>query len=137
MEKTQDKICSRFEKLDTASLCDASPLVRAFAPGLAPIHQNKKMAGRVRPVSCTNDYLTVVKALSEAVAGEVLVVDGHRQNQAVFGEMLAAEAHRLGMAGAVIDGAVTRINVSAKAIKMGMIEGFTSQLHKLDAMLAE
>jgi len=106
MDKTQEKVRSRFEKLDTASICDASPLVRAFAPGLVPVCPQKKMVGRVRPVSCTNDYLTVIKALSSAAAGEVLVVDGHRQNQSVFGEMLAAEASRLGMAGAVIDGAV-------------------------------
>lgn len=103
------KILSRFDKLDCASLCDASPLVRAFAPGLKPLHPNKRMAGKARTICCTNDYLTVIKALAEAKEGDVLVVDGRRQNQAIFGELLAAEAHRKKLAGAVIDGAVRDI----------------------------
>jgi len=106
MDKALQKIKERFDRLDCASLCDASPLVRAFAPGLTPIHPNKRMVGRARTICCTNDYLTVIKALTEAQAGEVLVVDGRRQTQAVFGELLAAEAHRLGLSGAVVDGAV-------------------------------
>lgn len=100
------KIRQRFESLDTASLCDASPLVRAFAPGLRCLHPHLKMVGRARPISCSNDYLTVLKGLSEAQEGDVLIVDGHRQSQAIFGELLAAEAKRRGIAGAVIDGSV-------------------------------
>lgn len=106
MERELKKIRSRFDKLDCASLCDASPLVRAFAPGLSALHPGKRMVGRARTICCTNDYLTVIKALTEAKEGEVLVVDGRRQNQAIFGELLAAEAHRRGLSGAVIDGAV-------------------------------
>lgn len=106
MEHDLKKIRDRFERLDCASICDASPLVRAFAPGLKPLHPEKRMVGRARTICCTNDYLTVIKTLTEAKEGEVLVVDGRRQNQAIFGELLAAEAHRRHLAGAVIDGAV-------------------------------
>lgn len=106
MDLNLKKIRSRFEKLDCASLCDASPLVRAFAPGLKALHPDKRMVGRARTICCTNDYLTVIKALTEAKEGEVLVVDGRRQTQAIFGELLAAEAKRRLLAGAVIDGAV-------------------------------
>lgn len=110
MDKKTQEILKRFEKLDTPSICDASPLVRAFAPGLSPIHPEKKMIGRAHTICCTNDYLTVMKALSEAKEGDVLVVDGRRQSQAIFGEMLAAEARRVGIAGAVIDGAVRDVH---------------------------
>lgn len=104
------KMRKRFESLDCAALCDASPLVQAFAPGLSPVHPGKRMIGRAHTICCTNDYLTVIKALSEAKEGEVLVVDGRRQSQAIFGEMLAAEAHRVGLSGAVVDGAVRDLN---------------------------
>lgn len=93
-------------RLDTAALCDASPLVRSFAPGLVALHPDMKMAGRARPISCSNDYLSVVKALNEARAGEVLVIDGRGQTHAIFGELLAADAKRRGVAGAVVDGSV-------------------------------
>lgn len=110
MDRQINKIRQRLEQLDTPALCDASPLVRALAPGLIPACPDLVMAGRAFPVQCINDYLSVIKALSEAVEGEVLVVDGGRQNQAVFGELLAAEAKRRGLAGAVIDGAVHHVN---------------------------
>lgn len=110
MNKSFAKIIKRFEALDCAALCDASPLVRAFAPGLKPTHPGLRMVGQAYPICCTNDYLTVMKALSEAKEGDVLVVDGRRQSQAIFGEMLAAEGRRVGLAGAVIDGAVRDVN---------------------------
>lgn len=110
MDRQIHKIRSRFEHLDTASLCDASPLVHAFAPGLRALHPHLHLVGRARPISCSNDYLTVLKGLSEAQEGDVLVVDGHRQSQAIFGELLAAEAKRKGLAGAVIDGSVRDVN---------------------------
>jgi len=96
----------RLEKLDCASICDASPLVRALMPGLIPVNPERAMVGVARTVGCTNDYLAVVKALSEAEAGEVLVIDGRGQTHAIFGELLAAEAARRGLAGAIVDGSV-------------------------------
>lgn len=111
MEKETKDILGRLEKLDCASLCDASPLVRSLIPGiLVPLHPHLKMIGRVYPINCSNDYLTVIKEMSEARAGDVLVIDGRGQTQAIFGELLAAEAKRKGLAGAVVDGAVRDIN---------------------------
>lgn len=110
MEKSDIKIRQRFDGLDTPALCDASPLVRAMAPGLVAACPSLKMVGRAYTVQCTNDYLSVINALSEASEGDVLVVDGGRQSQAVFGELLAAEAKRRGLAGAVIDGAIHHVS---------------------------
>jgi len=106
MDQRHNNIKERFCRLDCASLCDASPLVLSVSPGLIPLHPNLPMVGRAFPVMCSNDYLTVIKALSEAKEGDVLVVDGRNQTHAVFGELLAAEAKRKGLTGAVIDGAV-------------------------------
>jgi regulator of RNase E activity RraA len=106
MDQRFNNIRDRFVKLDCASLCDASPLVTAVAPGLVALRPDLLLAGRALPVKCSNDYLTVIKALSEAKEGDVIVVDGRGGTHAVFGELLAAEAKRKGLAGAVIDGAV-------------------------------
>ena len=103
-------VFSRFQKLDCASICDASPLAKPMAPGLIPIKSGIKMAGIAKPVVCLNDYLTVIKAMEDAEPGEVLVVDGRGQTQAIFGELLAAEGKNKNLAGAVIDGAVRDLN---------------------------
>ncbi|MFA4874803.1 MAG: RraA family protein [bacterium] len=110
MEHRHETIRKLLERLDCASLCDASPLVRAFAPGLTPLHPHLKMAGRARTIGCSNDYLSVVKALDEAQANEVLVIDGRGQTYAIFGELLAADALRRGLAGAVVDGSVRDVH---------------------------
>ncbi len=106
MDERDETIRRLLERLDCASLCDASPLVRALSPGLIALHPQLKMAGRARTIGCSNDFLSVVKALDEAEAGEVLVIDGRGQTYAIFGELLAADSLRRGLAGAVIDGSV-------------------------------
>jgi regulator of RNase E activity RraA len=100
------EIRRRFGELSCAALCDASPLVKAIVPGLVPVDPGRKMVGRVFPISCANDYLTVIKGMSDANPGDVLVIDGRGQTQAIFGDLLAAEASRKGLAGAVVDGAI-------------------------------
>lgn len=105
-----EKIAARFKKLDCAAICDASPLAKSMDHELISIKSGIKMAGRAYPVVCSNDYLTVIKAMEEARPGDVLVVDGRGQSQAVFGELLALEAKRRGLSGAVVDGSVRDIS---------------------------
>jgi len=109
MDSKLKKIYKRYGKLDSAALCDASPFVTALSPGLKPASSDLVMFGRAFTIKCSNDYLTVIKGLSEAGEGDVLVVDGARQSLAIFGELLAAEAQRQGLAGAVIDGAIHHV----------------------------
>ena len=98
---------NRLEALDAASLCDAASSaevtigvtdssIRLFSAGT-------KMVGWARPVACDADLLEVMKALSQAREGEVLVVGGTGR-KAVVGELFANEAKRRGMSGIVIDG---------------------------------
>lgn len=145
-----EDLLARLEMLDCASLCDASPLTRAFSPGLLPLHEELKMAGRARTIGCSNDYLAVVKALSEAERGEVLVIDGRGQNYAVFGELLAAEAQRRGVRGAIIDGAIRDVSglrgfdfpifyrcINPRAGRAETIEPHTSMLSICGVVVAE
>ncbi len=114
MNAHANQLRERLLHLDGAALCDASPLVRALAPGLKPVCPSRLLVGRAHTIKCSNDYLTVIRGLQEAAEGDVLVVDGGRQSQAIFGELLAAEAKRRGLAGAVIDGAVHHVRGMAE-----------------------
>jgi len=105
---------SRLLPLDSACVCDANkalraadPQVEAFRvadPGLRPIRNGLKLVGRAHTISCHNDFLTVIKGLRDAVAGEVLVIDSQGSDRAVCGGMFPTEAIRKGLAGIVIDG---------------------------------
>ena len=55
-------------------------------------------------MSCFNDFLTVIKALSESKPGEVLVIDTQSSSRTVGGELFATESSRRGLAALLIDG---------------------------------
>ncbi len=101
-------IWSRLEALDTASICDADKqgdqTVRIMDSGLRPLASGLKMLGRARTVSCRDDFLTVIKALHEAEAGEVLVIDARGSRRAVSGGLFPTEAKRKRLKGIVVDG---------------------------------
>jgi 4-hydroxy-4-methyl-2-oxoglutarate aldolase len=50
--------------------------------------------------------MTVMVALKEAEAGDVLVIDTRGSRRAVLGELFSLEAQRRGLAGIVVDGPV-------------------------------
>src|SRR5215469_14623495 len=98
-------VLQRVAALDTAALSDADSNVRVMAAGLRPMSSFRQMVGRARTVRCRDDFLTVVQALHDSMAGEVLVIDGGGGARALAGELFATEAARRGLAGLVIDGA--------------------------------
>ena len=101
-----DELFRRLAALDTACLCDAGPGVAVMDPAIRPVTDAPAMAGTAFTVACAADFLQVLKALQEARAGDVLVVDAGGGRRAVAGELFATEAARKGMAGIVVDGAV-------------------------------
>jgi RraA family protein len=91
--------------LDTTSICDVKKDLRVMAPQIKAVKPGARIVGRARTVSVDNDFLTVIKALHEAEAGDVLVIDGNGGMKALLGELFTAEAKRKSLAGIIIDGA--------------------------------
>ncbi len=101
-----EEIRRKVVALDTPCVCDADKNLRVMDAGIRPLQLGYKLIGRAHTVSCREDFLTVIKALADAAAGEVLVVDTRGTRRAVAGELFTAEAVRKGLAGIVVDGAV-------------------------------
>lgn len=103
-----DNIRQRLEKLHSTSVSDGLHGRGVMASYIKPILPGEILAGpayTVRPVP--GDHLTVVKALSTAEPGSVLVIDGGGVTEvAMLGEMMCTFGQRRGLAGAVVDGAI-------------------------------
>ena len=94
----------RLNKLDAACIFDSNKNLRVMDSEIQPVNLGVKMIGIARTVHCKADFLTVMKALSDAKEDEVLVIDGEGDRIALAGELFTAEAQRKKLAGIVIDG---------------------------------
>jgi 4-hydroxy-4-methyl-2-oxoglutarate aldolase len=101
-----DQLTRRLALLDTACICDADKTVRVLDPAIRPLTGTPALIGSAFTVTCSGDFLPVLKALQQAQAGDVLVVDAAGGRRAVAGELFATEAARRKLAGIVVDGAV-------------------------------
>lgn len=97
-------IKQQLAELDTPCISDANKSLRVLDPEIRPISQGLQMIGIARTVHCESDFLTVIKALHDAEANDVLVIDAGAAKIAVSGELFATEAKRKKLAGIVIDG---------------------------------
>jgi RraA family protein len=129
---TTDDIRQRLARIDAAALCDANKCVRVMDPGIRPVGAPRPMVGRAFTVRCRGDFLTVLRGLQEAEAGDVLVVDAG--GGTVAGELFAAEAARKGLAGIVVDGAcrdtakLAEIDLPYYARSISPMAGLTDRL---------
>jgi RraA family protein len=125
MMMTFDEIKQHLAALDTASLCDANKALRVLDPGLRPIQPGLSLIGRAHTVKCHDDFLTVLRALKDAVADEVLVIDTQNSQSAVAGELFSTEAARKKLAGIIIDGACRDVR-KIRALPIPVYARFTS-----------
>ena len=109
----------RLLRLETSVVCDADKVneaahptglgsLRLLDPGIYPLNDDAelKMVGIAFTVRCDGDeFLTVLHALSEAEAGDVLMIDAGGARRAKAGEIFAKAALGQGLAGIVVDGA--------------------------------
>ena len=93
-------------ELDCASLTDANKSLRVVDAAIVAVNPGHKLVGVARTVRCREDFLTVIEALDQAQAGEVLVIDTQGSRRAVLGELFSLEAERRGLAGIIVDGPV-------------------------------
>ena len=85
------------------------------------------MVGRAYTVSCKDDFLTVLDALSHTEPGDVLAVDTMGSHRAVSGGLFGTEANRRGLAGIVVDGAVRDSDV-LRGLPLPVFARFTNPM---------
>ena len=101
---TNQKLLDRLRKLSTTSLVDASPALRVLPSTLRPLAPGRHLSGPVVTARANRDLMSVIHALRESKAGEVLVVDVGGDERAVAGELFGTEAQRRGLGGLVLFG---------------------------------
>lgn len=101
-------IITGFAMQDVATVHEAMGKRGAMDYRIKPIVNGLKMCGRALTVKChPGDNLMLIKAVSMAKAGDVIVADmGNVVENGPFGEMLAVECKSKNLAGLVINCAV-------------------------------
>ncbi len=99
---------NRLTRIHTGSLSDALGSVGVLASCIRPVTPHAKLVGPAFTVKCyPGSILTVHRALMEAPAGVVLVVDDEGDTRgALWGEVMTHQAIRQGLLGLVTDGPV-------------------------------
>lgn len=98
----------RLARIHTGSLSDALGSVGVLGASIRPITPGARLVGPAFTVKCyPGSIITVHKALMEAPAGMVLVVDDEGDTRgALWGEVMTHQARRQGILGLVTDGPV-------------------------------
>ncbi len=117
----------RLAAIETSHLADANKAIRLMDPGLRPLHAGRKLIGRAFTLTCHEDFMTVMVALKEAEAGDVLVIDTRGSRRAVLGELFSLEAQRRGLAGIIVDGPV-RDTVTLRTLEIPIYARSTTPL---------
>ena len=106
-----DTIISSYKKLPLGNICDANDKGGDMDSGIKPVDPACKMAGPAFTVKAhPADNVAIHKAIYEAPAGSVLVVNAGGFSRGHFGEIMALACMQRGIAGLVIDGAVRDAN---------------------------
>jgi 4-hydroxy-4-methyl-2-oxoglutarate aldolase len=103
-----DEISNNFLGLPTTSISDAMQGFNSLDPAIKPLDEHVKIAGRAFTVKIhAGDNLGVLRAIREAKAGDILVIDGKGYtHRAIAGDFVVGLARNLGIQGIVVDGAI-------------------------------
>ena len=96
-------------EVSTANLSDVLNSFGVMHPNIKPINDSMRMVGTAFTVKAyPGSIITVHKALVEASAGDVIVIEGEGEitSGALLGEIMALECRAKNFAGVVIDGPV-------------------------------
>jgi 4-hydroxy-4-methyl-2-oxoglutarate aldolase len=112
-----EKIIKEFLSIPTTCISDAMNGLNNFHPAIKPLKEEYKLAGRAFTVKIpVGENLSVLKAISEAKPGDILVVDAKGdQYRAIAGDFVVGMAQTLGIGGLVVDGVIRDI-VGIKAL---------------------
>lgn len=108
MSRFDPALRDRLAKIHTGALSDALGSLGVPAPGIRAVGPGMHVIGPAFTVKCyPGSIITVHKALMEAPAGVVLVVDDEADTRgALWGEVMTQQAMRQGILGLVTDGPV-------------------------------
>lgn len=106
-----ESFIAEFKCVSTPHISDFLDKTRAMVSDIKPMFPGARIAGSALTVKSIGvGALPVVKAISIARPGDVLVVDAHgNTNLAVMGELCTTDAMSMGIVGAVVDGCVRDI----------------------------
>ena len=102
-------IYNSFLNLSTPLITDACVRLKVYfklaPPGIRPIIEKTRLAGRVCPVKHYGSVDIFLEAMENAGSGDVLVIDnGGRSNEGCIGDLTALEAKASGIAGMIVWG---------------------------------
>ncbi|WP_059103051.1 RraA family protein [Shouchella shacheensis] len=102
---------SCFREIPTTCISDCMQGLNNMDPSIKPLHGEQRVMGRAFTVKMpVGDNLTVLRAIQEAEAGDVLVIDAKGDSyRAVAGDFIIGLAQTLGIKGIVTDGAIRDI----------------------------
>lgn len=101
-----DSIFERYERLPLGNICDANGKRGSMDQGIRSVDPELRMVGWAYTVRChPGDNLAIHKAIQEAPAGSVLVVDaGGYTKGGHIGEIMCFACMQRGIRGIVLDG---------------------------------
>ncbi|RKL63462.1 4-carboxy-4-hydroxy-2-oxoadipate aldolase/oxaloacetate decarboxylase [Thermoanaerobacteraceae bacterium SP2] len=116
--RCDDNLLQAFAEQSTATVHEAMGRRGAMNPTIKPIARGMRICGRALTVRChTGDNIMLIKAISMAKRGDVIVADmGRVISSGCFGEVLATECVVKGVAGLIVTGS---IRDSREIIAMG------------------
>lgn len=117
--RCSDELLEQYQGQASATVHEAMGRRGALDPAIKPLDRSMRLAGRAFTVKChTGDNLMLIKAISMAQKGDVIVADmGNAVANGPFGEVLAVECVTKGLAGLIFNCAVRD---SREIIELGL-----------------